>query len=96
MLIKEINYDKAYGAAQRGMNGFAVSGNIQLSAEDTLTLMKQHRIYKEDILANTLGAYAIAEKVKGGTAYWASIDNMKYVTTAVHQIAQEQQLQEVM
>lgn len=82
MLIKEINYDKAYGAAQRGMNGFAVSGNIQLSAEDTLTLMKQHRIYKEDILANTLGAYAIAEKVKGGTAYWASIDNMKYVTTA--------------
>lgn len=82
MLIKEINFDKAYGAAQRGAGGYANSGSIQLPAEDTLSLMKQHRIYKEDILANTLGAYAIAEKVKNGTAYWASVDNMKYVTTA--------------
>lgn len=76
-----VNFDKIYGNVQRGANGFAGGGTIQFPVEDTLALLVQHRIYKEDLLANLLGAYSIAEKVTGGTAYWASLDTMRYVTT---------------
>lgn len=80
--LSKVNFDGIYGSVQRGANGFANSGSIQYSISNSLTLLKQTLVYREDIIGNMLGAYSVAQNVTNGTANWAKLDAIRYVTKA--------------
>jgi hypothetical protein len=81
-LVQPINFERIYGSVQRGSGGFAHGGSIQIPVEDSKVLLAQTMIYKEDIIGNALGAYSIATNIKSGTAHWAKINPVKFITRA--------------
>lgn len=82
MITNTINVEALFGDVSRGSGGFARSGSVQFSADNALTIFEQLLVYKEDILANEIGAYALAERVTAGKAYWASFDDLKWISKA--------------
>lgn len=79
--LQPINYGNIYGEVKR-VGTAAQSGSIQFNANQTLSLLSTLLLHKKNILFNELGIYAIADRVTGGTAYWASLDNLEWVTKA--------------
>lgn len=79
--LQPINYSQIYGEVKR-VGSAAQSGSIQFNSNQTLSLLSTLLLYKKNILLNDLGIYAVADRVTGGTAYWASWDNLEWVTKA--------------
>lgn len=79
--LQPINYSQIYGEVKRVGNSVQ-SGSIQFTANQSLSLLSTLLLYKKNVLLNELGLYAIADRVTGGTAYWASWDNLEWVTKA--------------
>lgn len=79
---KPINFSGVYGAVQRGANGKPGIGDIQFTAEQATNLLSTLIVLKANILANEIGLYNISDNVKNGTAYWHTIDPLKWLTKA--------------
>lgn len=82
MTVQPINFSELYAQAQRGPNGQVFGGSVMFPARQALILLQTLLVFKEDILANDAGAYSIADNMDGGTAYWAGINQAKWITTS--------------
>lgn len=80
-MVKPINFDGVFASANRGANNVPVGGQVSFTSAEALKLLALYLVYKEDLLANELGAYNIAENVTGGKAYWASFDDLNFITS---------------
>lgn len=80
-MVKPINFDGVFASASRGANNVPVGGQVSFTSAEALKLLALYLVYKEDLLANELGVYNIAENVVGGKAYWASFDSLNFITT---------------
>lgn len=79
--LTPINYSAIQGEVKR-VGNTVQSGSIMFDAQQALNLLQTLLLYKNNILANDAGVYAIADRVEGKTAYWASVDPLEWVTTA--------------
>lgn len=81
-MVKPINFDGVFASVSRGAAGQPSGGQVAFTSAEALKLLALFLVYKEDLLANMVGAYNISENVTGGKARWASFDTLNFITTA--------------